>query len=108
MSSIFHDVGVKWIDLFSLDVEGAELIVLETIDWSAVSIGVLVVENLRFNRPKLEHLLIHTAKMVKMNSSGIKGSILECTLIKKKMKINQFHIHISDVWVHSSLRDDVC
>ena len=32
------------IDFFSLDVEGAELLVLQTIDWSAISLGVLLVE----------------------------------------------------------------
>ena len=36
--------GHAVIDFFSLDVEGAELTVLETIDWSAVRIDVLMIE----------------------------------------------------------------
>jgi len=32
------------IDFFSLDVEGAEMLVLDTIDWSSTSVGVLIVE----------------------------------------------------------------
>ena len=32
------------IDYFSLDVEGAEMLVLETLDWSALTVGVLLVE----------------------------------------------------------------
>lgn len=35
---------MKRVDFFSLDVEGAELLVLQTIDWSALSVGVLLVE----------------------------------------------------------------
>ena len=108
MGSIFHEAGVRWVDFFSLDVEGAELAVLETIDWREVGIGVLLVENLRFDRVKLEQLLVHRAGMVRMNSSGVRGSIPDCTLQRKRMKLNQFHIHISDVWVHPSLRDDIC
>lgn len=36
--------NVVHVDFFSLDVEGAELAVLQTIDWDVVSFGVLVVE----------------------------------------------------------------
>lgn len=40
--------GVHRIDIFWLDVEGSELAVLESIDWSSLSVGILVVE-MRFN-----------------------------------------------------------
>lgn len=43
LASMVADAGIKVIHLFSLDVEGAELSVLETFDWS-VPIGVLLVE----------------------------------------------------------------
>ena len=39
-------LGVREIGFFSLDVEGAELAVLESIDWAAIKIAVLVVEEL--------------------------------------------------------------
>ncbi|GMH38282.1 hypothetical protein BSKO_06166 [Bryopsis sp. KO-2023] len=38
-------LGVKHIDFWTLDVEGAEWSVLNTFDWEAVSIHVLVIEN---------------------------------------------------------------
>ena len=44
LSTILREAGVNHVDFFSLDVEGAELIVLQTIDWSAVTFGVLMVE----------------------------------------------------------------
>ena len=44
LSAILREAGVAHVDYFSLDVEGAELIVLQTIDWSAVTFGVLMVE----------------------------------------------------------------
>ncbi len=44
LSLLFTKLGVQQIDFFSLDVEGAELQVLSTIDYSSTQIGVLVVE----------------------------------------------------------------
>jgi FkbM family methyltransferase len=41
---ILDATGLLEIDLFSLDVEGAELAVLETIDWGVTNIHVIVVE----------------------------------------------------------------
>ena len=34
LGALLRDAGVKWIDLFSLDVEGGELRVLDSMDWS--------------------------------------------------------------------------
>ena len=44
LSSVLWIFGVTYIDFFSLDVEGAELQVLQTLDFNAVHISVIVVE----------------------------------------------------------------
>ena len=44
LRALLHVFGITHIDLFSLDVEGAELEVLQTVDFSAVRINVIVVE----------------------------------------------------------------
>lgn len=44
LSTIFKDHNLTRIHFFSLDVEGAELVVLKTIDWNAIQIDVLMVE----------------------------------------------------------------
>ena len=44
LRALLHMFGVTHIDLFSLDVEGAELDVLKTVDFSAVRINVIMVE----------------------------------------------------------------
>jgi len=44
LSDIFDENDIQYIDLFSLDVEGSELDVLNTIDWSKVSIYLICIE----------------------------------------------------------------
>jgi hypothetical protein len=44
LSKVLHKLRFAHNDFFSLDVEGAELRVLSTLDFSAISIGVMVVE----------------------------------------------------------------
>jgi len=44
LNSIMAAIGVRHIDFFVLDVEGSELPVLETIDWSRLSIDVFNIE----------------------------------------------------------------
>jgi len=44
LSELFSMHGLKRINFFSLDVEGSELNVLQTIDWDVVQIDVLMVE----------------------------------------------------------------
>ena len=44
LSSIFIESGVSAIDLFSLDVEGAELEALSTIDWDKIRINLFLIE----------------------------------------------------------------
>lgn len=47
LSKVFREQGVRFVDFFSLDVEGAELSVIKTIDWSQVQFGLIIVEDLR-------------------------------------------------------------
>jgi len=44
LNSIMAAIGVRHIDFFVLDVEGAEIPILETIDWSRLTIDVLNIE----------------------------------------------------------------
>jgi FkbM family methyltransferase len=44
LSDLLVRYDIRHVDVFFLDVEGAELIVLETIDWTKVTIDILVVE----------------------------------------------------------------
>ena len=37
-------LGMHEVDYFSLDVEGAELLVLETLDWPRLGVGIMIVE----------------------------------------------------------------
>ena len=52
LADIFAENNLKRIHFFSLDVEGAELLVLKTIDWSKVHIDVLMVETDLLHRNK--------------------------------------------------------
>ena len=45
LTPILRLLKLQRIDYFSLDVEGSELAVLESIDWARVNIGVLGVES---------------------------------------------------------------
>jgi len=51
MKWIFAEIGIKVIDFMVLDVEGAELDVLRSIDWKSTHISLLVVETTSFSRP---------------------------------------------------------
>lgn len=54
LASVLQMFGLTYIDFFSLDVEGAELKVLQTLDLSAVRINVMVVEQDGHNPEKDE------------------------------------------------------
>jgi len=54
LSAILREAGVRHIDFFSLDCEGAELAVLETLDLTAVRIEVIMIEQNKKNRAKDE------------------------------------------------------
>lgn len=53
MASILAKFGVKHIDFFSLDVEGAELQVLESIDFNCVTFDVITIEDLGGDEEKV-------------------------------------------------------
>lgn len=69
LASIFRDADVTWIDFFSLDVERAELITLQTIDFTKVQIGVLLIERSDSDL-EIEKILTDTAGMIKLKSDG--------------------------------------
>ena len=52
MASLVDAARLECVDLFSLDVQGAELEVLATFDWARVEVGLLVVELDGVNRTK--------------------------------------------------------
>jgi hypothetical protein len=54
LASVLQMFGLTYIDFFSPDVEGAELKVLQTLDFSAVHINVIVVEQDGHNPEKDE------------------------------------------------------
>ena len=44
LGALLDTLGVRHLDFFSLDVQGAEAMVLRTIDWSRLTVGVLIAE----------------------------------------------------------------
>lgn len=44
LRDILAEYNIRHIDFFSLDVEGGELMVLQSIDWSKVTVNVILVE----------------------------------------------------------------
>jgi FkbM family methyltransferase len=63
LSDVLHRFGIKHIDFWSLDVEGAEHKVLETIDFDSISFDVIIVEasgdNQRRDDEMKEHVVSH-------------------------------------------------
>ena len=57
LTPILRLLKLQRIDYFSLDVEGSELAVLESIDWARVNIGVLGVESYAENDAEIEAML---------------------------------------------------
>lgn len=56
MKKILRQANMTKIDFFSLDVEGAELIVLDTMDWS-IQVSVFLIEVSK-NRQKIRQVMI--------------------------------------------------
>jgi hypothetical protein len=108
MASIFHEYNVQWIDLWSLDVEGAELQTLQTVDWTVVQVGVLLIE-VGTKDAEIHTLLTETAGMIKV--PGNPANYPSCQWERKKaaMRIKGvISMHNSNIYVHKSLRDDTC
>lgn len=55
LMSILYALGNPRIDYLSLDVEGAELLILKTIEWNEVYIDVLTIEH-NFHQPIIQEL----------------------------------------------------
>lgn len=71
LSKLLTRIGVRHIDFFSLDVEGAELAVLDTIDFTRLTIDVMMVERDAWNEDRnlaVQKILIEKAGM-KLHSS---------------------------------------
>ena len=68
LESIFDDAGLTWIDFFSLDVERAEAVVLSTMNFKKVGVGVLLVENFGSD-PEVQNILT-AAGMIKLRTDG--------------------------------------
>ena len=66
--------GIQHIDFFSLDVEGAELVVLDTIDWHRLTVDVMMVERDAWNdarNQRVRALLLERADMVLHSSDTL-------------------------------------
>ena len=55
-------MGVKHIYFFSLDVEGAELTVLDTINWSKLTVDVMMIERDALNDDRNVEVVAHGEK----------------------------------------------
>ena len=91
----FADLGIFHIDFFSLDVEGSELTVIESIDWESITIDVIIIENeaqvngagiygMTNKDKKIENILINKVGMVKLPVNG--SAVKKCQLKKKNLK----------------------
>ncbi len=56
LGQVLADRGITHVDFLSLDTEGSELEILKTIDFSAITIDVMTIEN-NFNEPHIRHYL---------------------------------------------------
>lgn len=57
LSQILQQLGTFSIDYFSLDVEGAELFILQSLDWDKLSIDILTIE-VQENRAKIHDFMV--------------------------------------------------
>ncbi len=87
LSGPLKQLGIRRIDFWSLDVEGSELAVLETVDFDAVRIDVIMAES-ENNLPGKEHLAEEVRAFLKQ-----KGYLL----LKSVM------VFKSDVFLHKSV-----
>ena len=63
-------IGVSHIDYFSLDVEGSELAVLQSIDWSRLSVALMSVEHIR--TPSLEPRNAHDSTFLREHAGMVR------------------------------------
>lgn len=77
MQAMLDEHNVTHVDFFSLDVEGAELIVVRTIDFSKTSIDVMMVEMSHFDTAKnqqVRDVLVKNGGMCRARVPGLKLS----------------------------------
>jgi len=124
MGSILTEHNVTTIDFFSLDVEGSEADVLETIDFSRVKIKVMIVEidflgkrnssvDLSYNQTRSEikmrrihDILTQRAGMLPMATEG--ALVPECTRQRLKLPKRVLDLKGNALYVSPEMRDDVC
>ena len=87
ISKIIKDTNLEYIDYFSIDVEGAELAVLETIDWS---IPIYVI-NIELNDKKREN-----------DQKGFEKNQKCREILKKKGFIFLKKIDINEFWINEN------
>ena len=63
-SSVINTLGQKNIDYFSLDVEEAEMIILQSIDWKHLNIDVFTIETDQHRQDILTLLKTHRYKWI--------------------------------------------
>jgi FkbM family methyltransferase len=80
LSDILDRYGIRHVDVFYLDVEGSELMVLETIDWDKVQIDILVIEMSYADLVKNDNI------RKKLGNLGYKTPFSMHELCREKMK----------------------
>ena len=65
LSSLMNTSGQTHIDYFSLDVEGAEMIILQSINWKHLDIDVFTIETDQHRQDILTFMKTHGYKWIK-------------------------------------------
>ena len=68
LSSLMNTLGQTHIDYFSLDVEGAEMIILQSIDWKHLDIDVFTIETDQHRQDILTLLKTHRYRWIQIIS----------------------------------------
>lgn len=90
---ILDVTGLLDIDLFSLDVEGAELAVLETIDWSITNIYVILVELDNLNSEKDQAVRDFLLARGFRNALDVHGSIRDACIPGGDCTLNEVFLN---------------
>ena len=123
LSSVFRERNITEVDFFSLDVEGSELDVLRSIDFTQVRIQVLLVEVSLLHRnasasphwydsnqrQREMHALLSSppANMIRVPTRG--RNVPLCQQNRKNLPARVFDLPLNTaLWVDAKLRDDIC
>lgn len=114
MDTILHENNIKYIDLFTIDVEGGELVVLETMDWN-IPVYCVVIEldgNNKEKDEKCREILRHQGftyvTKVSINEYWINKKYFRKDLLyKKDMSINFFNQKIHFHWIAPHLINEL-